>query len=100
MRMKSVVILIVSHTTSPTSIKRVTAPVLPTEVVSARSQAVCHTVQSAADSSLSHSGKDPATLPPAAPAGVIRTILRGEPTAHRSRFCYCKPRSSQAKLFC
>lgn len=78
----------------------VTAPVLPTEAASARSQGVCHTVQSAGDSSLSHSGKDPATLPPAAPAGVIRTVLRGEPTAHRSRFCYCKPTSSQAKLFC
>lgn len=95
---ESVLNLVLSHTLH--QYYTVTVPVLPTEVVSARSQAACHTVQSTGDLSLSHFGKDPATLPPAAPAGEIRTVLRGELTVHRSSFCYFKPRTSHAKHFC
>lgn len=77
-----------------------TAPVLPTEVARARSPGVCRTIQSIGDLSLSHFGKDPATRPPAAPAGVRRTVLRGELTAHTAPSCYFEPRTLHAMHLC
>lgn len=47
----------------------VTAPVLPTGAGRARSPGGCRTARSAGDPSSSHSGKAPATRPPAAPDG-------------------------------
>lgn len=77
----------------------VTAPVLPTAAGRARSPGGCRTARSAAASRSGHSGKAPATRPPAAPGGE-QNHLRRELTGHGSCFCCAKPSAPHAQHFC